>query len=213
MTDQQASAQNDTAADASNNGDGDEGSLPQTEVNRIVRRESDAAATRARQDRDAEILKQFGVDSFDELTEGWSEYQTTSEQIATEADRTNQRVTRLERNNQNLTTERDQWQARFFNEKRSNALGNELLALGINPARAGVAIRSAQDRFDELDVEENTFKVTGAKELARAVKKESPEWFSDAATTGAPDANRNAVVDNTPVTPGVGRLTRFFGSP
>lgn len=195
------------AGTPANQGEGNQGEgagrvFDQSYVTRIAAREKREGASA----RETKILEQTGFTSLDELNEAISEYRTIQEAADTETDRLERRATSLDKRATKAERERDEARSQVANVRREYALRDWLRDNGIVKGRADLALRVAD--LDNIEVDPETGEVSGVEVAGKAIKKASPEWFTDTQQTPPDLSTRPTVNDNTQ--PGYQRLLSAF---
>ncbi len=173
-----------------NGAEGQEKTLTQTEVNKIM--------GGVRDDTTATILKQRGYKDLDSLDADLGSLQEQREAAKSDLDKARE-------SNSTLKTENDQLYARLAENEMKSSLRDSLDEAGVNPQRMQAAMRLAD--LDALDIDGDG-NVTGTDEQIKAIQEAAPEFFGNAIRR-APDLSQGPVASND-VTPGLGRLRTAY---
>lgn len=149
--------------------EGQEKTLTQTEVNRIM--------GGVRDDASDTILKDLGYKDLDSLKADVGSLQEQREAAKSDLDKARESTSTLK-------AENDQLYARIAETEMKSSLRDSLAEAGVNPQRIQAAMRLAD--LDALDIDDEG-KVTGTEEQIQAIQEAAPEFFGNTSIRRAPD--------------------------
>lgn len=133
------------------------------------------ARTEARERRDRELLEKYNLESLDELDEIIEAHNEFQESIKTEVEKATGERDAIAKERDTLQSELDEAYETISRVVTESELKAALADAGLNPGRMKAAMRLADTDRIEIDDEGN---VTGVKDVVKAIREESPEWFA-----------------------------------